>query len=507
MRRRRGGGRPNAKVETTPSSFDALQIVGCKDDVVGPIIRGSYTLQEKNHDRPVFRKDEKVGSKGTTDVLLYFWDDKESPDFSGWWFGPQIGGDEVWAFHPDTTAKSPPTSGWQCPFDGPIDSSIEIVPKLVKGAQAPGRQPGTARKEVVTVVRTAAEQEALRQKELELMRQHEQISIRLQEERERLVIQRQEELERRKIMEAERKEREHHVRLLLRRALEKLRLAKPATIKELTLEVDKLMVKEGDLLGRSLRVEAEKVKHEAKLRVSKIAQFLQRADMKKREAEESKRQQEEASKKLIEQVEQYVENVEAMAESLEEKINSLEDTTEAPSDAELECWTEAVVQADKVVEEAFQTCMAFVKENTEAIAEVDYDGRPGKELLQPLIGRASTAQGKRLGASGMASIREVALQRRAVALEALERKGLAEALLEREKAIFKRYDSDGDDRMTIADALQYARSEFGFEACPSALERLFLNLADRWGKVSDPKSGGPCAVSFRVRGNATVVGS
>ena len=65
MRRRRGGGRPNAKVETTPSSFDALQIVGCKDDVVGPIIRGSYTLQEKNHDRPVFRKDEKAGVKQT----------------------------------------------------------------------------------------------------------------------------------------------------------------------------------------------------------------------------------------------------------------------------------------------------------------------------------------------------------------------------------------------------------------------------------------------------------
>ena len=31
------------------------------------------------------------------------------------------------------------------PQDGPIDSSIEIVPKLVKGAQTPGRQPGTAR--------------------------------------------------------------------------------------------------------------------------------------------------------------------------------------------------------------------------------------------------------------------------------------------------------------------------------------------------------------------------
>ena len=40
-----------------------------------------------------------------------------------------------------------PTCMVFCVFfqDGPVDSSIEIVPKLVKGAQAPGRQPGTAR--------------------------------------------------------------------------------------------------------------------------------------------------------------------------------------------------------------------------------------------------------------------------------------------------------------------------------------------------------------------------
>lgn len=40
---------------------------------------------------------------------------------------------------------SPKTPKHGSPKDGPIDSSIEIVPKLVKGAQTPGRQPGTAR--------------------------------------------------------------------------------------------------------------------------------------------------------------------------------------------------------------------------------------------------------------------------------------------------------------------------------------------------------------------------
>ncbi|CAE8607897.1 unnamed protein product, partial [Polarella glacialis] len=43
---------------------EALVITGCGDPVVGPIIRGSYTLASENHDRPVYRKDEKVGAKG-----------------------------------------------------------------------------------------------------------------------------------------------------------------------------------------------------------------------------------------------------------------------------------------------------------------------------------------------------------------------------------------------------------------------------------------------------------
>ena len=26
------------------------------------------------------------------DVMLYFWDDRDGPDFCGWWFGPKVRG-------------------------------------------------------------------------------------------------------------------------------------------------------------------------------------------------------------------------------------------------------------------------------------------------------------------------------------------------------------------------------------------------------------------------------
>ncbi|CAJ1450645.1 unnamed protein product, partial [Effrenium voratum] len=333
--------------------------------------------------------------------------------------------------------------------------------------------------EVIPVL-SAAEQEARRQKELELMEKHEEISARMMEERERQQVRRLAELEERKQMEAERKKYEHHMLLTLKRLLQKLRLAKPENFKELSLELD-VLLQENECL-RALRVEAEKVRQEAKTRVSKISSFLQRVDQKKRQAEESRRQQEEGCRKLLEQLEQLVEAVETVAEVLEDKMNSIQGPA-VPSDQELEEFSESVGQADKEVQEAYDTCMEFVRENSEAIEEMEVEGMSGKAQLEALAQRAEAAHAKRSSClGGMENAKQVALLRHSEAVEALERKSLAEALLEREKAVFKRYDSDGDDRMTMADALSYARCEFFFEVSPKALERLFQNLADRWGK-------------------------
>merc|ERR1719379_2426248 len=62
-------------------------------------------------------------------VLIYFWDDRDGPSFGGWWFGPKIGGDQVWAYHPDKTSQTPPKSGWKVPYDGPVDATMILTPK------------------------------------------------------------------------------------------------------------------------------------------------------------------------------------------------------------------------------------------------------------------------------------------------------------------------------------------------------------------------------------------
>ena len=31
----------------------------------------------------------------SAEVMLYYWDDRDGSDFSGWWFGPKVGGDQA----------------------------------------------------------------------------------------------------------------------------------------------------------------------------------------------------------------------------------------------------------------------------------------------------------------------------------------------------------------------------------------------------------------------------
>merc|ERR1712157_526390 len=61
------------------------------------------------------------------DVLLYFWDERDGAAVSGWWFGPKVGGDQVWAYQPDGSTQTPPMKGWKVPFDGPVDPMFTVA--------------------------------------------------------------------------------------------------------------------------------------------------------------------------------------------------------------------------------------------------------------------------------------------------------------------------------------------------------------------------------------------
>ncbi len=54
-------------------------------------------------------EDDRVNN---SDVMIYFWEDRANPSQTGWWFGPKVGGDLVWAFS-DQKSDQPPVSGWK----------------------------------------------------------------------------------------------------------------------------------------------------------------------------------------------------------------------------------------------------------------------------------------------------------------------------------------------------------------------------------------------------------
>eukprot|EP00928_Gymnodinium_smaydae_P052576 TRINITY_DN3656_c1_g7_i1.p1 TRINITY_DN3656_c1_g7~~TRINITY_DN3656_c1_g7_i1.p1 ORF type:complete len:1385 (-),score=333.21 TRINITY_DN3656_c1_g7_i1:71-4147(-) len=110
---------PDAPAKPAPRLPDALlQVTGCGDKTIGERIMGEYAAHSTNHGKLVFKKVKRC--KGH-DVFIYFWDERDGPDQCGWWFGPEVGGNQVWAYHPSRTAASPPSTDWNVPHDGDID--------------------------------------------------------------------------------------------------------------------------------------------------------------------------------------------------------------------------------------------------------------------------------------------------------------------------------------------------------------------------------------------------
>jgi len=130
----RGGAGPKADEPTE------LVVSGCANATISDIVKGNYRRISTNHGKPVHKKDGKA--KGL-DVLVYYWDDRDGSDLCGWWFGPTVGGDQVWAFHPSRTSALPPHSEWNVPHDGPIDHTFTITYKSAEasGRSSPERRP------------------------------------------------------------------------------------------------------------------------------------------------------------------------------------------------------------------------------------------------------------------------------------------------------------------------------------------------------------------------------
>eukprot|EP00927_Polykrikos_kofoidii_P070878 TRINITY_DN67256_c0_g1_i1.p1 TRINITY_DN67256_c0_g1~~TRINITY_DN67256_c0_g1_i1.p1 ORF type:complete len:874 (-),score=115.09 TRINITY_DN67256_c0_g1_i1:225-2756(-) len=96
------------------------------DDPVIHTLTGTFALSGFNHERKVYKKEPIEDEAESSDVFIYFWEDKACPLLTGWWFGSAVGGDGTWAFCA-SFADCPPVSGWKIPYDGPVRESLVVT--------------------------------------------------------------------------------------------------------------------------------------------------------------------------------------------------------------------------------------------------------------------------------------------------------------------------------------------------------------------------------------------
>merc|ERR1711957_152287 len=125
------GEKEKKKAKTASKTEDKniiLTVSSCASETISEIIKGNYSLQTTHHGKPVLKKESKEAKAKGLDVLIYYWDGRDGKEQNGWWFGPSVGSNQVWAFHPaDPSSKElPPTSKWCIPHDGQVDPSFSL---------------------------------------------------------------------------------------------------------------------------------------------------------------------------------------------------------------------------------------------------------------------------------------------------------------------------------------------------------------------------------------------
>eukprot|EP00746_Dinoflagellata_sp_MGD_P126627 gnl/MRDRNA2_/MRDRNA2_61423_c0_seq2.p1 gnl/MRDRNA2_/MRDRNA2_61423_c0~~gnl/MRDRNA2_/MRDRNA2_61423_c0_seq2.p1 ORF type:complete len:905 (+),score=306.83 gnl/MRDRNA2_/MRDRNA2_61423_c0_seq2:167-2716(+) len=287
----------------------------------------------ENHGKPVYKKDQQVNG---LDVLIYFWDDRDGPNFGGWWFGPKVGGDQVWAYNPEKSTTTPPPQGWKVPYDGPVDSTFQVV---MRGqAQAGGmsqqqqmmmQQQQMQQRQQQQNLSPAQIQQQQQMQQMQRQQQMQQEQARRQQEMQR---QQQEMQARKEEMEKQRKE--QHAALAIRQVIQRMRFASPETFEGLTKEMEETMMQNLASCGsqtEKIKEEATAAKSTAEQRCVQIKEQRIKEEERRVQEEKFRAESEAVTKRLLEEVDEKVKAVEEEGGKLDDVAKPIKEEGANPS--------------------------------------------------------------------------------------------------------------------------------------------------------------------------------
>jgi len=425
------------------STSGALSCTGCRNPTVSNIIKGTFVPDGSNHGKSVYRKD--TGGSSTT-VLIYYWDQRDGPNFSGWWFGPKVGGDQVWAYNA-VNSQYPPPDGWKVPWDGPEDDSLKL--------HAAGGSHGSSRQDSRYRDDGRREENRYRddgRREAERSRRDEEDRWKQKQREEEM--QRQAEAQKRRRDEEDVRRREQNATLAVRKVIQRLRMATQENYSQLRQELAEAQEKHLEEMGS----QAEKVSAEGEKALQQAQERVEELKRKEEEDERWRQEQERMQKEESELVEKLVKEASGETEAADTLLSTAEESSkQIPEGADVE--PEAIItSADVCIKSAeaaqasLESASKSLEEKWDQVKKTHLRDKAGGELQDM---RIKLREGKRTIDKILASAK--AAQERAT------RKSAAAKKLEVRKAKFDQVDCDGDGVLNLDEACAFAKSEYDFE--------------------------------------------
>jgi len=480
-----------AQLRTATSALPAMQatsmndvksvtlgVTGCTHVTVGPIVRGQFSYGSENHGKPVFKKDQQVNG---LDVCIYFWDERDGPSFCGWWFGPKVGGDQVWAYHPDRNARVPPPSGWKVPYDGAVDVTFHVIQQegikraaagaavgqtaakqanwgaaaaAAQGYTAANPQQGTAfHQQQATIIRKQQEQQA-HQKQVQ------EANLKKMQE---MKIKQQEEAKKKAELDAKKRE-ENRAAGLIRRVIQKMRMASEVSLDALKKELEEILAKEKKNCGSLEAV----VQTEADKSIEQGLANIEKFKEQKKKAEEARAQTELKNKEAVEKAAALVEELSTLVETAEAKAGVLHQAAEpflSKADLELtevESILKLVAETHAEAKASLKVCSEFLVTNSAwltpkgSVAQLAAESMAQKAKVLTRLTECTRSIDK----SHLATVGQK---------DKAEKRAAAKKDQGEEKALFKKFDADKDGMLSRGEVQKLAKSEY---SCDLSSERL-----------------------------------
>jgi len=481
-------------------------------------VRGTYTWVGENHGKPAYKKDTQVNG---LDVMVYFWDDRDGPNFGGWWFGPKVGGDQVWAYHPGKQVQTPPTGGWKVPYDGPVDTTFVIgksTPAAAAAAvaqaqacaqqqccgqqqawaqqQAWGQQQGCGQQQQQQMMAHQRQQQMENVRRIEQMRQQQQMQAqenrrrleeankyRIEEQRRRMeeMKRQQEEFQRRQAEERQKREemmvkqrQEQAATLNIRRVVQKLRAVRQEEFEAVSAELNEVLNAELAMCG----TQAERMKQEADSVVEQVQERLRKEEELRQELERKRKEAKEKAEQLLQQLDSLVEVAEAAGNTLTEEASPFTaGETSEMAVAEIEATAKAIDEAGSSVKEKIKACTDLIYTNGAAMRGMDLPPPPpGVEKTEPAEeeGKKKPTLADLLAkVNALSKSVDLTLANARVTKEKSIKKAAAKQKVEASQKVFDRYDADKDSMLNKTEVGKYAKGEFKFVLQPAAIEDIF----------------------------------